>query len=114
MKLAADAILAAWLEHFSGRPEDFDWDVGNRTKHRKHGVEPGDVEALFRRRTVFLGRVVEPMHEELRGLLLGQDAAGRRLTLIFTRRGSRLRPVSCRAMRRDERKVYEEAIAQED
>jgi uncharacterized DUF497 family protein len=54
------------------------------------------------------------MHEELRGLLLGQDVTGRRLTLIFTRRGSRLRPVSCRAMRRDERKIYEEAIEQED
>ncbi len=114
MKLAADATLAVWLEKLSGRPEDFDWDAANQTKHRKHGVEPEDVEALFRHRTLFLGRIVEPTHDELRGLLLGQDASGRRLALVFTRRGARLRPVSCRAMRRQERKVYEEAIAEED
>ena len=114
MKVAADAILGTWLEQFSGRPEDFDWDAGKRTKHRKHSVEPEDVHALFRQRTVFLGCIVEPAHAEVRGLLLGQDASGRRLALIFTRRGARLRPVSCRAMRRHERKVYEEAIAKED
>ena len=38
---------------------------------------------------------------------------GRKLALIFTRRGERLRPVSCRPMRRNERKVYEEAIREE-
>jgi uncharacterized DUF497 family protein len=30
--------------------------------------------------------------------------------LVFTRRGDRLRPISCRPMRRTERQVYEEAI----
>ena len=42
--------------------------------------------------------------------LAGKDGGGRRLALIFTRRGDRLRPVSARPMRRKEREVYEEAI----
>jgi hypothetical protein len=46
--------------------------------------------------------------------MTGEDAAGRRLALIFTRRGDRLRPISCRAMRPKERALYEEARRQED
>jgi len=42
------------------------------------------------------------------------NAAGRRLALIFTRRGNRLRAISCRAMHRKERALYEEARRQED
>ena len=46
---------------------------------------------------------------EPRWLLLGETDAGRQLTLIFTRRGNRIRPISCRPMRRNERRLYEEA-----
>ena len=53
--------------------------------------------------TVFLAdRIVEPAHDEPRWLLLGETNKGRRLALIFTRRGSKLRPSSCRQMRRNE------------
>ena len=54
-----------------------------------------------------------PAHDEDRWLLLGQEPHGCRLALIFTRRGERLRPISCRPMRANERKVYETA-RQED
>ena len=89
--------------------KDFDWDAGNRAKHRKHGVEPTDIEAMFRGPTVFLGRIIEPAHDEDRWLLLGQESQQRPLALIFTRRGEQLRPISCRPMRVNERKAYEEA-----
>ena len=110
MRLVDDPEAASWLEGLGGTPDDFGWDAGNRTKHRKHGVEPADVEAMFQHSTVFLGRIVSPAHSEDRWLVLGQDFSGRRLALVFTRRGQRLRPVSCRSMRVNERRLYEEAI----
>jgi uncharacterized DUF497 family protein len=112
MELVNDPEGAAWLGQFSGEPDAFEWDAGNRTKNRKHGVELDDVAAMFQHDLVFLGRIVTPAHNEERWLALGQDARGRRLALVFTRRGQRLRPVSCRPMRRDERRIYEEAIQQ--
>jgi uncharacterized DUF497 family protein len=95
----------------AGEPDDFEWDEGNRTKNRKHGVEPHDVEVMFEHPILFAGRIVEPTHEEARWLLLGQHSSGRGLALIFTRRAGRLRPISCRPMRRKERKLYEETLA---
>jgi hypothetical protein len=65
MKLVRDPEAAAWLEGLAGETEDFDWDAGNRTKNRKHGVEVEDVEALLGSPILFAGRVVEPTHVEL-------------------------------------------------
>ena len=104
-----DPEAGNWLDNLAGEPGDFEWDEGNRTKHLKHDVAPSDVEALFWRPIFFAGRIVEPWHEEVRWLLLGQDGSGRGLALIFTRRGDRVRTISCRPVRRKERKLYEEA-----
>ena len=111
MRLIEDGEAARWLEQLRGGPEDFEWDAGNCSKNRKHGVEPQDVEAMFGSPIVFAGRIVEPAHDEPRWLVLGASRRGRRLALILTRRRDRLRPVSCRPMRRNERRVYGEAIA---
>ncbi len=99
MKLADDPEAATWLENLPAEPDDFQWDEGNRTKHRKHGVATRDVEAMFQHPLLFAGRIVDPAHLETRWLALGQDGRGRRLTLIFTRRGDRVRAISCRPMR---------------
>jgi len=92
MKLVGDPEAEAWLEALSA--EAFEWDSGNRSKTARSSSR---------------GRIVDPVHDEPRWLLLGETNAGRRLALIFTRRGSKLRPISCRPMRRNERKVYDEA-----
>jgi len=114
MKLAADPVTESWLIRLTGADREFDWDVGNLTKNRKHGIEPRHVHALIGGDFYFAGRIVEPVHNEPRWLALGEDATGRRLSLVFTRRGDRLRPISCRAMRRKETALYEEARRQED
>ena len=111
MKLVPDSSLDAWLAALTGAAEEFDWDAGNRSKGRKHGVEPSEVESLFHRTIFLAGRIVEPAHAEPRWLLLGETDATRRLALIFTRRGKLLRPISCRPMRRNERRLYDEAKA---
>ena len=111
MKLSPDSSLDEWLGGLTGAAGQFDWDAGNRSKGQKHGVEASDVESLFRRTVFLAGRIVEPRHDEPRWLLLGESDAGRRLALIFTRRGNQLRPISCRPMRRNERRLYDEAKA---
>ena len=84
MRLKDDPEMAEWLDRFTG---DFDWDPGNRTKNKKHKVEPRDVESLFWRSTVLAGRITEPAHEEQRWLLLGVAQDGRELALVFSKRG---------------------------
>lgn len=106
--------MASWLDQLRGEAQDFDWDAGNRRKLEKHQVDEDDVVSMFRSPIVFAGRIIEPAHDEPRWLVLGTSEEGRRLTLVLTRRGDRLRPVSCRPMRRTERKVYEEAISKKD
>ncbi|MFI5395795.1 MAG: BrnT family toxin [Candidatus Binatia bacterium] len=110
----SDPAAERWLIALTGAAEEFEWDTGNLTKNRKHGVEPADVQALIGGDLYLAGRIAEPAHEEPRWLVLGEDAAGRRLALVFTRRGNRLRPISCRAMRRKEKALYEEARRQAD
>jgi uncharacterized DUF497 family protein len=113
MKLATDSATERWLIGLTGADHELEWDSGNLIKNRKHGVEAGDVQALVGGDFYFAGRIVEPVHTERRWLALGEDAAGRRLALVFTRRGDRLRPISCRPMRAKERALYEEARHQE-
>lgn len=110
MHFVEDPEAARWLEALEGKASDFDWNAGNQTKNRKHGVQAEDIESIFEKPIVFAGRIVEPEHAERRWLLLGQDANRRFLALVFTRRGNLLRPISCRAMRRGERKFYETHI----
>jgi uncharacterized DUF497 family protein len=111
VKLEPEAELDEWLAGLEGEPKEFDWDAGNRSKGRKHGVEPSEAESLLHRSVFLAGRIVEPAYDESRWLLLGETDTGRRLALIFTRRDGKLRPITCRAMRRNERRLYGEAKA---
>lgn len=87
--------------------------MGRRQSRQGAEARRGTVggESLFRRTVFLAGRIVEPAHDEPRWLLLGETDAGRPLALIFTRRGKKLRPITCRAMRRTERRQYDEAKA---
>ena len=111
MKFTPDFSTSFWLRDFVPDPENFDWDDGNRHKNLKHGLSCEEVESLFfQDQYVFAGRIIEPVHTEWRGLILGEGASGRALALIFTRRGEKLRPISCRPMREGERRFYEASI----
>jgi uncharacterized DUF497 family protein len=69
-----------------------------------------EVESIFFRPFLFAGCIVEPAHEEWRGLILGKSEGGRPLALIFTRRGEQVRPISCRPMRKKEQILYEKSL----
>jgi uncharacterized DUF497 family protein len=106
VKLTADPDVAAWL----GTRPAMEWDVGNCSKSEaKHGFSIADVDSLLDAPVLLAGRIVEPTHEEQRYLLLGVTADGRSAALVFARRGEKLRPISCRAMRKKEKEAYDAA-----
>ena len=113
MRFEDDPEAAEWLDNLRV-PGDVEWDEGNQQKIRKHDVTPRDVEVLLGGPLLLAGRILVPEHSEPRWLALGTNEAGRRLALIFTRRGQRLRPISCRVMRRKERAFHDEQIGPEE
>lgn len=111
VKFSPDLAAGLWLRDFVPNLENFDWDEGNRLKSRKHGLSCEEIESLFRQgHYIFAGRIIEPAHPEWRGLILGRGDSGLAVALIFTRRGEKLRPISCRPMREGERRFYEASI----
>lgn len=104
--------FALWLAYWYLQNElfEFEWDTGNLTKSsRKHGVPPEEVESVFDLRTaVPLGRQITPEVEEERLCVVGTLMNGRLISVVFTLRDGRVRPISSRTASAKERKLYEE------
>jgi hypothetical protein len=98
-----------------GYPEftGFDWDEGNREKNRQHRVEAWECEQVFFNAPLFI--LDDPQHSlaENRWAAFGRTDAGRRLTVVFTRRRDRIRVISARDMNATERRYHEAAGRQE-
>lgn len=89
-----------------------EWDAGNLTKSAgKHGVAPDEAEEVFLRSPWIIDDS-RPQDVELRCAAIGRSERGRVLRVLFTVRGTKIRPISCRAASRKERKAYEEALRQ--
>lgn len=113
MRLEPDAAVEAWLREMVLDEDAFDWDEGNEGKNAKHGVTPEEVEELLDKGVYgFVGRIVDARLSEWRGLILSRTRGGRLLALIFTVRGARIRPISCRPMRESERRMYAEKTSE--
>lgn len=111
MELIRDDSVGRWLEELTINPDAFDWDDGNKTKNKKHGIEFEEIESiLYQQDFIFAGRITELAHNEWRGLLIGPSNQERLLALIFTRRGNKIRTISCRPVRSNERRRYEKSI----
>ncbi|RME86617.1 MAG: BrnT family toxin [Anaerolineae bacterium] len=88
----------------------FDWDEGNLTKNwEKHRVRAAECEEVFFNEPLMLFPDVGHSQVEPRYYVLGHTNAGRRLFVVFTIRGDKIRVISARDMSRKERKVYEQA-----
>ena len=89
---------------------EFEWDRGNfRKSQDKHDVSPDEVESVFELKlAVPLGRQVSPNVAEERLCLVGPSSEGRLISVVFTLREGRVRPISGRNASRKERKLYEE------
>ncbi len=92
----------------------FDWDSGNRSKCRKHGVSQTAVESVFSRS---IAVSPDPRHSksEERFKAIGRSDDGRWIFVVFTlrtRRGKRLiRPISARYMHKKEVENHEKEAA---
>lgn len=101
-----------WLVYWYLQTEafEFQWDKGNSTKSfTKHGVSTEEVESLFSlKMAIPIGRQILPSVDEERLCIIGPSQEGRLLSVVFTLRDGRIRPISSRIASRKERKLYEE------
>lgn len=100
--------LAYWYLQSTGF--EFEWDSGNSTKSaQKHGVGSEEVESVFELKLAApLGRQKSPVVEEERLCIVGPSSQGRLLSVVFTLRDGRVRPISARPANKKEQKLYEE------
>lgn len=83
----------------------FEWDDDKNTLNvEKHGIEFEDVTEAFNDPSSFEYRSAG-QHPEQRCVLIGMVRA-RLIAVIYTIRGSRIRIISARAARREERKLW--------
>jgi len=68
-----------------------------------------DIAELLVRRPQMEWDAGNSTKSETNYLLLGVTSGGRHAALIFTRRGEKLRPISCHAMRNREKDAYDAA-----
>lgn len=87
----------------------FIWDAANTTKlWVKHGVRPYEVEEAFTDQQAIIAPDTPHSVVEDRYMLLGKSRKHRVLSIIFTIREGRIRPISARTANREEVAVYEE------
>lgn len=87
--------------------EGFAWDEHNAVKiWIKHQVSQAESEEVFFNRPLVVADDSEHSDQERRFYALGQANDGRRLFVVFTVRGDKIRVISARDMSRRERKVY--------
>ena len=77
----------------------FQWDAGNAEKNwRIHGVSQAESEQVFFNRPVVIAPDLGHSGAEARYAALGKTATGRRLSVVFTIRGTLVRVISARDM----------------
>ncbi|MBI3909959.1 MAG: BrnT family toxin [Armatimonadetes bacterium] len=85
----------------------FDWDDANRGKNwEKHGVTDQECEQVFFNQPLFVVPDEEHAEHEARYYVLGRTDRGRRLFVVFTPRGGKIRVISTRDMTKRERAWY--------
>ncbi len=111
MKISPDGSLDEWLAEISGAAAQFDWDAGNRGKNRKHGSShprsSRSYTALFSSRAVSSS----PHTTKRAGCCLEKPMRDAGWRSSSPAAPTKLRPISCRAMRRNERRLYDDAKA---
>jgi uncharacterized DUF497 family protein len=91
------------LEQFTG----FDWDDGNIGKSwEKHYVSDLECEEVFFNRPLLVFPDPKHSEHEERFYALGRTNQGRRLFVVFTYRGDKIRIISARDMTKRERSFY--------
>jgi uncharacterized DUF497 family protein len=97
------------LPEYFGELTGFQWDSGNSEKNwLAHGVSRAETEQVFFNRPVLVVHGAGQSDAETRYYVLGRTNAGRDLTIVFTVRGTLVRPILARDMSRRERRLHRE------
>jgi len=80
----------------------------------KHGVSRSECEQVFFNRPLVVADDAKHSNAEIRHYALGATDLGRRLFVVFTARGDRIRVVTARDMSRRERRVFADAEEETD
>ena len=89
---------------------DFEWDPAKaRSNLNKHGISFSDVEPAFYDQYAISMPDPVAVNEE-RFILVGMDAIGRIVVVVYTYRGNSIRVISARAATKAEQKNYEKGI----
>ena len=83
---------------------EFDWDEANISHIARHDVTPLEVEELFERNPIELPD--NPVGGEERLTAYGITAQGRFLTVPYTERNGKVRPIKAWDMTKQERNDY--------
>jgi hypothetical protein len=98
------------IEELIAHASGFEWDGGNSGKNlERHGVSDSECEEVFFNEPLIAGQDLPHSQKEQRYYAYGHTDGGRRLFLVFTLRGDRIRVISARDMNKKERGAYEKA-----
>jgi uncharacterized DUF497 family protein len=88
----------------------FEWDEGNLYKNeKKHGLKWTTIEEVFFNEPLLIVEDFLHSKSECRCLALGKDDNGKKISVVFTVRGNKIRVISARVMSKKERIFYEQA-----
>lgn len=87
---------------------EFDWNSGNKEKNYiKHKVTVDESEEVFYNQYLSIFQDLQHSKHEKRFTAYGSTDRGRKLTVVFTIRGRKLRVISARDQSKKERRMYE-------
>lgn len=91
----------------------FEWDKGNEQKNwLKHKVTGEEAEEAFDDDNRMLFEDIKhSTSQEKRFVLFGKTQSTKKLVIVFTMRGKKVRIISARPMNRKEAIIYEKAIS---
>jgi uncharacterized DUF497 family protein len=86
----------------------FDWDEGNRNKSwLRHKVTNEESEQIFYHQPLVVFEDKKHSQKEKRLVAYGATDQRRKLTVVFTIRGDKIRIISARDQNKKERRIYE-------
>jgi uncharacterized protein len=90
------------------KPLSFEWDWGNQNKSLiKHRVTNKEAEEVFGNKPISIFKDLGHSKYEERFVAYGITDSGKKLTIVFTVRGSLIRVISARYQSKRERSIYE-------
>ena len=88
----------------------FEWDEGNLDKsYEKHKISPKEAEEIFVSEELKVLPDYKHSQDEKRHIALGKTQEGKKLFVVFTIRGNKIRIISARRMHKKEVLKYEKA-----